>query len=214
MSVSVEKVAEKVEFYSSKRILDLVGSISSLIFFTPIYIIISLIILITDGRPILFRQARVGEGGKTFYIYKFRSMQRNAEKILQENSDLYEEYVKNDYKFPEGKDPRITKFGNILRKTSLDELPQFWNVLMGDMSLVGPRPIVIDELNEYSSNKIEFLKMKPGITGIWQVSGRSNIQYPERSDLELSYLQYQGLWFDIKILLKTIFCVFNKIGAH
>jgi len=141
-------------------------------------------------------------------------MQRNAEKILQENSDLYEEYVKNDYKFPEGKDPRITKFGNILRKTSLDELPQFWNVLMGDMSLVGPRPIVIDELNEYSSNKIEFLKMKPGITGIWQVSGRSNIQYPERSDLELSYLQYQGLWFDIKILLKTIFCVFNKIGAH
>lgn len=205
---------ELKDFPISKRILDCVGAISAFILFSPIYFIVAFLIIITDGRPVMFRQIRIGRGGNGFYMYKFRSMCIGAEKILQDDPILYNKYVLNDYKFPEGEDPRITRLGHILRKTSLDELPQFWNVFKGEMSLVGPRPIVLDELKEYGSEKNLFLKMKPGITGIWQILGRSNIQYPERVNVELSYLEHQGFWYDIKILFKTIYCVLDRGGAH
>ncbi|MGC7870004.1 sugar transferase [Desulfosporosinus sp. SYSU MS00001] len=196
-----------------KRSVDLVGALIGLVILFPIFSIILFLILITDGRPIFFSQERLGIGGETFRIFKFRSMRKDAEEILRIDPVIYDLYVSNDYKLPEGEDPRITKIGLFLRKTSLDEIPQFWNVLIGDMSLVGPRPIVWDELNEYGSKKHLFLSMKPGITGVWQVSGRSGLKYPERADVELSYLEKQGMAFDIAVLFRTVFCVVKRKGA-
>lgn len=205
---------EDRKFPRLKRTIDILGGFLGLILFSPIIAIISVLIYITDGRPIFFSQDRLGLGGETFQIFKFRSMRRDAEEILRKNPVIYKKYVSNNYKLPEGEDPRITKIGLFLRKSSLDELPQFWNVLIGDMSLVGPRPIIQDELNEYGSQRYLFLSMKPGITGVWQVSGRSDIKYPERVDLELSYLDKQGITFDIAVVLRTVYCVLKRKGAY
>jgi len=199
--------------YLGKRLFDIVGSILALLAFSPLFILLSVLILITDGRPIFYRQNRIGKGGKMFRIIKFRSMYKDADKILKSNPAIYQKYLENDYKLPEGEDPRITKIGRILRKTSLDELPQFINVLKGDMSLVGPRPIVPEELREYGEKKNEFLLMKPGITGIWQVSGRSELKYPERTRVELKYMQVQSFSYDLRVLYKTVNCVFKRQGA-
>ena len=208
------QVVQLNDFPVSKRAMDILGAISALVLFSPIYLIVTVLILITEGRPIVFRQARLGRGGELFNVWKFRSMCQNAEEILRSNTKIYKKYVENNYKLPEGQDPRITRLGHFLRKSSLDELPQFWNVLTGEMSLVGPRPIVNDELEEYRNKKGLFLKMKPGITGVWQVSGRSDLQYPERAKLELSYLDKQGFWFDAKTIIKTVYCVLTRVGAH
>lgn len=197
-----------------KRTFDILFSIFALIITSPFTLLISMLIIITDGRPVTFKQQRIGRNGNPFFIIKFRSMCKNAEDVLQIDPDIYKKYIANDYKLPEGEDPRITKLGGILRKTSLDELPQFWNVLKGDMSVVGPRPVVPMELEEYGNNKDRFLTMKPGVTGVWQVSGRSDIVYPERMHLELSYVNKQGLLFDIIVIFKTIFKVIKGSGAH
>ncbi|MCO1600977.1 sugar transferase [Desulfosporosinus nitroreducens] len=204
---------EERKFPGWKRMIDIIGALVGLILFSPIIVVVSFIIYVTDGRPIFFSQDRLGLGGETFHIYKFRSMRRDAEEVLRGNPVIYNKYVSNNYKLPEGQDPRITKIGFFLRKTSLDELPQFWNVLIGNMSLVGPRPIVQAELNEYGSKRFLFLNMKPGITGVWQVSGRSDLKYPERVDVELSYLEKQGMTFDIAVLFRTVYCVFKRKGA-
>lgn len=209
-----EQVVELDDFPASKRVFDFLGAVLGLILASPLYLIVAVLILITEGRPIVFRQARLGRGGEMFYIWKFRSMCHNAEEILRSHPKAYEKYVENNYKLPEGEDPRITRLGHFLRNTSLDEIPQFWNVIRGEMSLVGPRPIVYEELEEYGNKKGLFLKMKPGVTGIWQVSGRSDLQYPERARLELSYLDKQGFWFDVKTIFKTVYCVLMRVGAH
>lgn len=138
----------------------------------------------------------------------------DAEERLKSDTKLYTKYIANNYKLEPEEDPRITKLGKFLRKTSLDELPQFFNVLKGDMSLVGPRPVVKDELVEYGSRVNEFLSVKPGITGYWQVSGRSDVKYPERVNLELHYVYNQSLWFDIKILFLTCWTVLIRKGAY
>lgn len=165
---------------------------------------------------IFFKQKRLGKDGDFFYIYKFRSMRMNADVHLKSDEILYAKYVKNGYKLDQNEDPRITKLGKFLRKTSLDELPQLLNVIMGNMSLVGPRPIIEEELDEYKKTNTDklFLKMKPGITGIWQTSGRSNVGYPERVFLELSYLKKQSIVFDIFILWKTMLKVLISDGAY
>ncbi|AFV02107.1 Undecaprenyl-phosphate galactosephosphotransferase [Dehalobacter sp. DCA] len=197
-----------------KRTFDVLFSIFALLITSPFTIIISLQILLIYGRPVTFKQQRIGYNGKPFKIIKFRSMCKNAEDVLRRNPEIYQYYLENDYKLPDGEDPRVTKFGRFLRKTSLDELLQFWNVLKGDMSVVGPRPIVLAELEEYGDKKSLFLSMKPGVTGVWQVSGRSNIGYPERVDVELSYLNKQSLTFDILVIFKTIFKVIKRSGAY
>ncbi|MDJ0304942.1 sugar transferase [Dehalobacter sp.] len=197
-----------------KRAFDILFSLFALIVTAPITIFISVVILISDGKPVTFKQRRLGRNGDLFDIVKFRTMCKNAEEVLQKDPEIFKKYVENDYKLPEGEDPRITKLGKFLRKSSLDELPQFWNVLKGDMTVVGPRPIVPMELEEYGNNKNLFLSMKPGITGVWQVSGRSDIGYPERIYLELSYIQKQGAFFDIGVIFQTIFKVFKRSGAH
>ena len=137
----------------------------------------------------------------------------NAEEKLYADKDLYAKFVENGYKLPTEEDPRITKFGAFIRKTSLDELPQFINILIGNMSIIGPRPVVERELVEYGDRVDEFLSVKPGAMGLWQASGRSDIQYPERADLEISYVEHANLWFDFKILFMTVLAIFKGDGA-
>lgn len=200
--------------HTTKRVLDIFGSVFGLVIFSPIYLVITIIIKQQSPGPVIFKQKRFGRDGKVFFIYKFRSMVVNAEQVLKENKELYEEYVRNNYKLEQDKDPRITKIGRFIRKTSLDELPQFINVLKGEMSLVGPRPVVPVELEEYGDKKDLFLSVKPGITGYWQVCGRSDVGYPERVDIELHYVHNQSIWLDIQILFKTVLHVLARKGAY
>ncbi|MDA1952678.1 sugar transferase [Bacillus cereus] len=198
-----------------KRALDIIGAIIGLVIFSPFFIVIPLLFLLGENKgPVFFKQVRIGEKGKEFRIYKFRTMIVNAEEKLKKNKELYRKYLENNYKLEPHEDPRITKLGRFLRKTSLDEIPQFLNVLKGEMSLVGPRPVVVEELEEYQEKVHEFLSVKPGVTGYWQVSGRSDVGYPERVDLELYYVYNASVWFDIKILLLTVKNVLLSKGAY
>ncbi|MEI5937595.1 sugar transferase [Bacillus sp. RA(2023)] len=198
-----------------KRVMDLSGAIVGLIIFSPIFLLISILYMIGDNKgPVFFKQIRMGKNGEEFYIYKFRSMIVNAEEKLRGNEVLYKKYIDNNYKLEPSEDPRITKVGQFLRKTSLDELPQFLNVLKGDMSLVGPRPVVQEELIEYGKRKDEFLSVKPGLTGYWQVSGRSDVGYPERVELELHYIYNCSILFDMKIIFLTMVHVIMRKGAY
>lgn len=198
-----------------KRAMDIVGAIIGLILTSPLFLIISIFYLFGDSKgPIFFKQVRVGKNGKRFCIYKFRSMIVNAEEKLKADKELYEKYLKNNYKLEPHEDPRITNLGRFLRETSLDEIPQLINVLKGEMSLVGPRPVVVEELREYGDRVGEFLSVKPGITGYWAVSGRSSVDYPERVDLELFYVYNQSLLFDLQIIVKTVITVLLRKGAY
>lgn len=197
-----------------KRGMDLILSLIGLILFSPVFLIIAIAIKIDSPGPVFFKQKRTGKNGKVFYMYKFRSMIPNAEQRLKEDPILYKKYIENNYKLDPEEDPRITKLGRFLRRTSLDELPQLFNVLKGDMSLVGPRPVVSEELKEYGEKIEDFLSVKPGVTGYWQVSGRSGVGYPERVDLELYYVYNQSILMDIKIILKTVATVLRRDGAY
>lgn len=202
-------------YHFIKRLIDIIGSLVGIFITLPFIIIFSVIYQFGENKgPMFFKQERIGKNGKKINVYKFRSMVIDAEQKLKENKILYQKYLKNNYKLEQDEDPRVTKFGGFIRKTSLDELPQFINVLKGEMSLVGPRPVVIEELEEYKEKKDEFLSVKPGITGYWQASGRSEVGYPERVDLELYYIYHKNLFLDIKILLKTLFNVITSKGAY
>nr|WP_246098593.1 sugar transferase [Saccharibacillus brassicae] len=195
--------------------MDAVASLIGLILLSPVFLILAILIKVEDPKgPVFFKQKRFGRNSKMFNIYKFRSMATNAEQRLKEDPVLYQKYVANNYKLEQGEDPRITSIGRFLRKTSLDELPQLLNVLKGEMSLVGPRPIVAQELKEYKDRKNDLLSVKPGVTGYWQVSGRSDVGYPERVDLELYYVYHRTIWLDIRILFSTVVSVLLKRGAY
>lgn len=180
----------------------------------PITLIILVIIYVTDRGPVFFKQRRVGHRGKVIHIYKFRTMINDAEKVLKQDILLYEKYIANDFKIPVKDDPRILKVGKFLRKWSLDELPQFINVLKGDMNIVGPRPVFEDQLESYGEDIEIFLSVKPGITGLWQISGRSDIGYPDRKYLDLTYIKHRSFLLDMKIFSKTIWCVLRRNGAY
>lgn len=198
-----------------KRGIDIVGALFGIFLFSIAYAILFIPYHIGGNKgSMLFKQKRLGKNGKLFEIYKFRSMKTNANDILKSDKELYKKYIDNGYKLEAHEDPRITKLGYFIRKSSIDELPQFLNVLKGEMSLVGPRPIVEEELQEYRNKSELFLKMKPGITGIWQTSGRSNVGYPDRVDMELSYLHKPSIKKDIRIIFRTILKVFVKEGAY
>lgn len=198
----------------AKRFLDISTALFALVIFSPIFLVISLFYLFGDNKgPVFYQQRRIGQNHEEFGIYKFRSMVVNAEEKLYADKDLYAKFVENGYKLPTEDDPRITKFGAFIRKTSLDELPQFINILIGNMSIIGPRPVVERELVEYGDRVDEFLSVKPGAMGLWQASGRSDIQYPERADLEISYVEHANLWFDFKILFMTVLAIFKGDGA-
>lgn len=209
---------KKLLFYRlPKRLLDIVVSIVALVVLSPIFLIIALCIKFSEGTShVFFSQDRVGQGGKHFKIYKFQSMVDNADEILKSNPELYQKFVDNGYKLPTKEDPRITKIGAILRRTSLDELPQFVNTLIGNMSIIGPRPVVEKELVEYGSPERikKFLSVKPGVFGLWQASGRSNIGYPERAQIELNYVDRANLGLDFKIMFLTVIAIFKGDGAY
>jgi len=200
---------------TAKRIADLLGSFVLLIVLAPLFATIAFLIRLSSPGPVLFGQKRLGKGGKLFTVYKFRTMLPNAEAILKDKPELYRLYVANNYKLPNGQDPRITKIGRVLRTTSLDELPQLLNVLKGDMSLVGPRPVVPDEVENYGDYASLFLSAKPGMTGHWQVNGRSEVaEYSKRVELDLEYIRDRSLAKDFEILLRTVPSVLRRKGAH
>ncbi|UOO43740.1 sugar transferase [Priestia megaterium] len=194
--------------------MDICLSIIFIVFLLPIFLLLMVLVKLDSKGPIFFKQSRIGKNGNVFSIIKFRTMIMNSEEVLKNNTALYKKYVENSYKLDPSEDPRVTKVGRFLRKTSLDEIPQFFNVLKGEMSLVGPRPILDDELKEYGKYAEKFLSVKPGITGYWQVSGRSDVGYPERVDLELYYVDRKSVFFDSYILLKTFIVVVKKKGAY
>ena len=182
---------------------------------SPIFLIVFILLKIDSPKsPAFFKQERIGKDWKPFYIYKFRSMVANAEEILKSDPVLYQKYVASGYKLPTKEDPRITKLGSFLRRSTIDELPQFWNMLIGDMSLVGPRPIVDEELKEYGDQVDIFLSVRPGALGLWQASGRSLIEYPERAKIELEYVAKAGFWYDISIVFRNVIAIFKSKGAY
>ena len=216
-TIEVKKTTSQGILYRFfKRLFDILISGVMLIILIPVFIVFSVIYLIGENRgPLFYRQVRVGRNGELFKMYKFRSMVVNADKKLLANKELYEKYVANSYKLPDGEDPRVTKFGRFIRRTSLDELPQFINVFIGNMSIIGPRPIVEKELTEYGTKERidKLLSVTPGAMGYWQASGRSNIEYPERCEIELYYVEHASLGFDIKIMFKNIISIFKHDGA-
>ena len=208
------KKRRTVVYFFVKRLFDILVSAFLLIFVFLFSVIVFFANIFEKNKgPVIYKQKRIGKNGVPFYIFKFRSMVVDAEKELQENAELYNLYKKNNYKLPPDKDPRITKFGRFLRKSSLDELPQFFNILIGDMSLVGPRPIIEEELIKYGQNKNKFLSVLPGALGYWQASGRSSIPYPERCEYELYYVDHQSIKFDLQIILKSFVSIVKAKGA-
>lgn len=198
-----------------KFVLDLVVTFIGTILISPIFVFIALWIYIDSPGPIIFRHMRIGKNGKKFYCYKFRSMCVDAEEklqnLLEHNPQARAEWEK-DFKLQ--CDPRITKSGNFLRKTSLDELPQIFNVLKGEMSLVGPRPIVEEEVKRYGKYIADYYMVRPGITGIWQTSGRSDVSYDERVQMDTWYVRNWNVWFDMILLWRTFKVVIEKKGAY
>lgn len=199
-----------------KKIFDYAVVIACLPFLVPIMLLISLFIFLEDRGNPFFIQPRIGRNGHIFGCFKFRSMHKNAERMLltwrEENSPIYQEYVANNFKL--ANDPRVTRIGRFLRKTSLDELGQLINVLRGEMSLVGPRPLIEREIVDYDDGLFYYEMVSPGITGMWQVSGRSKTSFSDRCRLDSWYIKNWSLWYDVVILLKTFGVVLRRDGAH
>lgn len=195
-----------------KRLLDILGSAAGLILLSPLFLAVGLAIVIEDGWPVLFAQTRVGQYGRLFKFYKFRSMVRNAEKLkdtLAQQNESGDGVI-----FKMKRDPRITRVGRFIRRFSIDEMPQFVNVLLGDLALVGPRPPVPREVAEYTLEERKRLHAKPGLTCLWQIQGRSEIPFKEQVRLDLQYIHSQSLWTDIVIMLKTVPAVLFGRGAY
>ena len=194
-----------------KRLIDVVCSFLGVLVLSPLFIIIAIIIKTTSKGPVFFSQRRVGKNGKEFYMYKFRSMVVNAEELKEKLS------AQNEMSGPMFKmkdDPRVTKVGKFIRKTSIDELPQLWNVLKGDMSLVGPRPSLPKEVAQFEDWMYKRLEVKPGLTCYWQVSGRNNIDFEDWMKLDVKYVKERNLWIDIKLIFKTVGVLFGDKNAH
>ena len=193
-----------------KRTLDLILSVFFLLFLSPVFLLVAFFVKISSDGPVFFRQVRSGLNGRMFNLYKFRSMMQGAEHRLEELKALNE---MSGPVFKLENDPRLTQVGRFLRKTSLDEIPQFWNVLKGDMSIVGPRPPLPSEVDRYQPWQRRRLSMKPGITCIWQVSGRNKIDFDDWMRLDLHYIDRWSLWLDFKIILMTVRAVLTTRGA-
>ena len=215
--VSLEQVrtrwpVRKILYLTIKRLFDICVGVVGLIFALPIMLLVKIANICTgDFGPLFFKHKRIGKNGETIYLYKFRSMVVNAEELIKtftpEQKAEFEQNYKLDHDF------RITKVGKIIRKTSIDEVPQVLNILKGDMSVVGPRPLVEGEIEKYGKNKDKFLSVTPGLTGWWACNGRSCKSYKDRIKLELYYIDHMSLWLDIKILFKTVGAVIRGHGA-
>ena len=209
--VTMGTVELKLHDQLAKRCMDIVGALVGCIISIPIIAIVAIPMKLESPGPLFFKQKRVGRNGRYFYIHKLRSMYIDAE---ERKKELMAQNEMNGLMFKMEDDPRVTKVGKFIRKTSIDELPQFFDVLRGDMSLVGTRPPTVDEYKQYESHHKRRLSMKPGITGLWQVSGRSNIEdFEEVVKLDVTYIDNWSLWNDVKILFKTVYVVFAGRGA-
>lgn len=225
-SRSINSIGKRVRYFRKKyawvfvvgaakffgRMLDILISLAVLIPAIPLFIMVAAAIKLTDGGPVLFSQTRVGKWGREFQFIKFRSMVINAEAL--KDTMLGQSHHQDSITFKMKKDPRITWIGRIIRKSSIDELPQIWNVLKGDMSIVGPRPPLPKEVARYTLSDRRRLDVKPGLTCIWQVSGRGDIPFSQQVKLDAEYVESQSLWVDLKILLKTIPAVLFGRGAY
>ena len=197
--------------FRSKRIMDIVISLIALIILSPVFLIIAISIKIESRGPVFFVHKRIGKNGKIMKMYKFRTMVPNAEELIKEFTQQQLKEFKENFKLEN--DPRITKVGKFLRKTSLDELPQLINILKGELSIIGPRPVIGEELEKYGENKSKFLSVTPGLTGYWAANGRSNTSYEQRMDMELYYIDNMSWKMDVKVFFKTIVSVVKKEGA-
>ena len=207
-SVEIRKTHRGYEF--TKRAIDFFGAIIGLTLLSPIILLVAIAIKLESKGPIIFVQTRVGINGKCFKMYKFRSMIENAEEL---KSKLIEKNEMSGPMFKIKNDPRITKIGKFIRKTSIDELPQLINVIKGEMSLVGPRPSLPEEVDKFDDWMYERLSVKPGLTCYWQVSGRNNIDFYEWMKLDIKYVRERNLLIDIKLILKTCFVLFGDKNA-
>ena len=203
-------VRKKV-YLAIKRLIDIIGSLIGIILLSPIYIIIAILIKFDSPGKIVFGHTRKGKGGKDIKVYKFRTMYSNANEIFESfTSEQKEEYYKN---FKLDNDPRVTKLGGFLRKTSLDELPQLFNILKGDMTIIGPRPIVEKEISKYGDKAEKLFSVVPGLAVYWQANGRSDTTYEERVEMDMYYIDNMSFYLDVKILFQTAISVLKGEGA-
>ena len=202
---------KKNRYLALKRVFDVVASLTAMVLLSPVFLVVGLLILLEDGHPVFFKHWRIGENGKPFQMYKFRTMKVNADELL--TPEQLEEYQQE---FKLENDPRTTRIGRRLRASSLDELPQLINILKGEMSFVGPRPITEQEFEYYTAEETEaFQSMKPGLTGYWQAYARNDATYlsGERQAMEMHYIQHASFGLDIRILFKTFSAVIHKSGV-
>ena len=210
MSEVIENERSNTLYEVTKRIIDIVGSFTGLILLSPLILIVSMLIKLESKGEVIFKQKRVGLNGKEFYMYKFRSMVINAEE-LKEQLESQNEMSGPMFKIKD--DPRITKVGKFIRKTSIDELPQLINVIKGDMSLVGPRPSLPKEVEKFEQWMMERLEVKPGLTCIWQISGRNNIDFEDWMKLDIKYVRERSFKLDMKLILKTVLVLLGDKNA-
>ena len=194
-----------------KRMMDVILATIALVVLSPIFLIIAIAIKVESKGTVFFKHTRIGKDGKIIKLYKFRSMVINAEELIKTFTPEQMKEYKENYKLTD--DPRITKVGKFLRKTSLDELPQLLNIIKGDLTIIGPRPVVADELKKYGINTEKFLSVTPGLTGYWAANGRSCTTYEQRMQMELYYIDNLSLKMDIKVFFKTIEAVIKRKGA-
>ena len=195
-----------------KRTIDVVLASIALIILSPLFLVISILIKLESKGPVFFAHTRIGKNGKKIKLLKFRTMVPNAEELIKSFTPEQMKEFKENFKLEN--DPRVTKIGKILRKTSIDELPQLINIIRGDLSIIGPRPVIGEELEKYNNNKDKFLSVTPGLTGFWAANGRSNTSYDQRMVMELYYVDNISLKLDLKIFFKTIVSVLKKEGAR
>jgi len=206
---------ENSRYQILKRLFDIAASLFGLIVLFPVFLAIAFVVAIGDGAPVFYRQRRVGLRGETFWIYKFRSMRKDSDRVLKElleSDPVLRKEFEETYKLKN--DPRLIRFGGFLRKSSLDELPQLLNVFLGHMSLVGPRPIVAEEAAKYGNTFAVYKRMKPGCAGLWQCSGRNDTTYLERIELDESYYRTASFARDISVLCRTIKSLLRAKGAY
>ena len=198
-----------------KRFFDICASLVAIILLSPVFLLVSALVYLGDPGPVVYGQIRIGKNGKPFKMWKFRSMYKNSDRMIDQLTPEQKKQYYTEFKIDN--DPRITKIGNFLRKTSLDELPQLFNVLFNDMSLIGPRPLIESEIQmNYADTYQELLSVKPGVTGYWQAYARNNATYQsgERQEMELYYVHHASAWLDVKILFKTVITVLKREGAQ
>ena len=209
------EVRNKASYLFFKRLFDISISLVGMIVLVIVTIILAIFYSFGKNKgKIFFSQERIGLNGKRFKIYKYRSMVENAQEILKRDEKLYQKYIENSYKLLPEEDPRMTGLGRFIRKHSIDEIPQFINILKGDMSFIGPRPVIAEELLQYGERAPKFLSVKPGATGWWQVSGRSEVGYPERCDVELYYVDNCSLKLDAKIFFLELKRIITRDAAY